>query len=139
MNDNDVIRALECCISSMYKECQKCPLYADPTCRRELQKDAVALINRQQAEIERLDSLATAKDIIIEDIQKRYNACFEKKSEIVQGMSCTINKAKSEARKDFAERVVTEIPWYELDVSYHSAQFVNGWIINLSKEMEKEV
>ena len=70
MNDNDIIRALECCISSMYKECQKCPLYADPTCRRELQKDAVALIKRQQAEIERLNNNISAMAVTMRNSAK---------------------------------------------------------------------
>lgn len=143
MNDNDIIRALECCVSgdctkSQVEVCKPCPYFHDGNCTDLLKSNALDLINRLQAENERLNSLATAKDVIIEDIQKRYNACLEEKSEIVQGMSCTINKAKSEARKEFAERLISEKE-QDWDDNWGLTQIVTvEGIEDLLEEMEKE-
>ena len=131
MNDNDVIKALEWCKDQGY--CPECPYYTcEASCT--IEYDALDLINRQQAEIERLNSLATAKDIIIKDIQKRYDTCFEEKSAIVQGMVYTINKAKSEARKEFAERLKSK----GMETFDHSIVIYDSDIDNLLEEMEKE-
>lgn len=56
MNDKDVIKALECCrIGKRENDCKKCPLYGRvPACVGYLVQDALALINRQRAEIEKL-------------------------------------------------------------------------------------
>lgn len=85
MNDNEIIKALECCISPVYEECKKCPLYDDPTCRRELLKDTLDLINRQQAEIERLNNNVSAMAVTMRNSAKA---------------------TRSEARKEFAERLI---------------------------------
>lgn len=53
MTYNDVIKALECCIKS---ECSKCPLKRSFCSENVAMEYALALINRQKAEIERLKS-----------------------------------------------------------------------------------
>ena len=65
MTDNEIIKALECCSTGeTYADCEKngCPLYLGITmgCKyidkeNQLYSDALDLINRQQAEIERLN------------------------------------------------------------------------------------
>lgn len=54
MNENDIIKALECChVGKRERDCKKCPLYCRvPACVGHLTKDALDLIRRQQAEIE---------------------------------------------------------------------------------------
>ena len=58
MTDNDIIKALECCISD--ENCENCPLYhkkIENACTLtvvEFYKEILDLINRQKAEIERL-------------------------------------------------------------------------------------
>ena len=57
MTDNEIIKALECCIKSDSRDdCMKCPLgklfYQE--CSRDLMKDALDLINRQKAELDDL-------------------------------------------------------------------------------------
>lgn len=52
MTDNEIIKALECCNYNNYK-CDNCP-YIYKACT--VYKDAIDLINRQKAEIERLKS-----------------------------------------------------------------------------------
>ena len=58
MTDNDIIKALECC--SIINDCKGCYFNtheAEDICAREIVKNAFDLINRQQTEIERLNSL----------------------------------------------------------------------------------
>ena len=58
MTDKEIIKALECCITSTCIS-NKCPyehIHDITMCTAELTKDALALINRQHVEIERLKS-----------------------------------------------------------------------------------
>lgn len=87
MTDKDIINALECCKSDFGK-CNDCFYCKSPnSCFPELADDALCLIKRQQAEIERLN-----KEI---QITKDSYTMLQTKCEIV----------KSEAVKEFAERV----------------------------------
>lgn len=54
MTDNEIIRALACLCGNAFDcgECPYCSWYSVP-CRQQVAKDALALINRQQVEIER--------------------------------------------------------------------------------------
>ena len=59
MTDNEIVKALECCTSKM--QCFDCPRFdgnwgmrAFTHCDTKLKSDALDLINRQKAEIERL-------------------------------------------------------------------------------------
>lgn len=56
MNDNDIIKALECCSTNGGGGCTRCPAYnyGSQKCVDELHLQAINLINRQKAEIERL-------------------------------------------------------------------------------------
>lgn len=58
MTDNEIIKALECC-KMFYAEhnnfhCNDCPINDCKECETKLFSNALDLINRQQAEIERL-------------------------------------------------------------------------------------
>ena len=58
MTDKEIIKALECCISN--RDCSECvfmgtEIKENTTCEVKMIKYALALINRQQAEIERLE------------------------------------------------------------------------------------
>lgn len=56
MTDNEIIKALGCCQVGKDK-CKKCPLYCVvPACSRYLAESALDIINRQKAEIERLNN-----------------------------------------------------------------------------------
>lgn len=58
MTDNEVIKALECCLSDAWEDCDKCPLEKFPDdyigCRNNLIKVTIDVINRQKAKIEQL-------------------------------------------------------------------------------------
>lgn len=86
MTDNEIIKALECC-GDPYSVCAECPIKDDHGCNEQLANYALDLINRQQAEIEKLK-----KEI---QITKDAYTMLQTKNEII----------KSEAVKEFAERL----------------------------------
>lgn len=49
---DDILKALECCILS---DCENCPYCKEKACTERLNRKIISLINRQQAEIERLN------------------------------------------------------------------------------------
>ena len=56
MTDNEIIKALECCVKTEFiSDCAKCEMFAID-CKDILIENALDLINRQQAEIERLEA-----------------------------------------------------------------------------------
>lgn len=58
MNDNDIIKALECCANTNWiDECEGCPLYDTEKCINTVMQNALDLINRMKAEIERLNHI----------------------------------------------------------------------------------
>lgn len=60
MTDNETIKILECCAKINFNKCKKCPLnIPNQPCDKSiiLPRIALNLINRQKAEIERLDEL----------------------------------------------------------------------------------
>ena len=90
MKDNEIIKALECCSMQSYPACKECPYhdnYSKRDCISLRNADIKDLINRQKAEIERLQKAIKVQDIMIE--QQDYK----------------LKTAKSEARKEVAERL----------------------------------
>jgi hypothetical protein len=70
MTDKEIIKALECCghcECSNDKNKTECPLYYMSFCRNYLRKQSLDLINRQQAEIERLSEALEIHKGIAED------------------------------------------------------------------------
>lgn len=89
MTDNEIKKALECCVST--DDCKKCPLGGTHQCYPTLEKNALDLINRQQAEIEKWKAEYT-------------RACAERDARI-----CTQDYFKAEAIKEFAERLKAKV------------------------------
>lgn len=111
MTDKDIIKALKCCSYDNY-QCDNCP-YAYKMCT--VYKDSIDLINHQKAEIERLRSMNRAKLATIHDLQ------------------IELKTAKSEAIKEFAERLIS------VSHPYADTQMVfEIQIKNLVKEMVGE-
>lgn len=80
MNDEQIQKALECCLLG---ECMSCPIIRFQDCRIMLKDETISLLNRQQAEIERLNgNLFTIS-----------NACMQRRNEAI---------------KEFAERFIDE-------------------------------
>ena len=106
MNDNDIIKALECCVDQM--NCRKCPLYVpgDGDCVDIVKIRALAIINRQNAEIEKLQRKL---DCCIEEntFLRRYIGIHEERSisQIIADYKGIIATAQDEAIKEFVDRL----------------------------------
>ena len=154
MTDNEIIKALECCIHSC---CVGCPCADDDanSCNYD-KKYVLDLINRQKAEIEELRSDKIIAETHERNVRNLFTDCVkqleEARAEIkelkdilekvptnaydlqVEASEKLENQIKSEAIKEFADRVkrkrialTSEEPVYDL--------FKVGAIDNLVKEM----
>lgn len=104
MTDNEIIKALECCCTLEGVGCRNCPQYDihSAMCVKNLIRNALDLINRQKAEIERLKA---------ENKSIRY--CYEQAKSYNDTLaeSCEKNckhfnmTTRAEAIKNFAERL----------------------------------
>lgn len=88
MTDNEIIKALECC-SHRNEDlpCEGCPAYSiAQMCTEDLMSDALDLINRQKAEIERYlhsiklleNDVATAKSEAIKEFAEKLKDSADK-------------------------------------------------------------
>lgn len=108
MTDKDIIKALECC--KTWDDCKGCPYCVNGlyTCGEHFDEDVLDLINRQKAEIERL-----------EDLNKcYYTSC--------QQIAKSNHEIKAEAVKEFADKFkktavcgktsVFRFPYYQISM-----------------------
>ena len=96
MTDNEIIKALKCCIKRSCDKCErlKKDIPNEHDCRLDLMRISLGLIARQQAEIEILKNENMAKEAEYNDMLAQRNS-VERHLEI----------AKSEAVKEFVERL----------------------------------
>ena len=75
--DDEIIKALECCRTIDGNDCSTCPYYGkhyeigSGGCSNHLVNDALALINRQKAEIEKLNAQKRGYSIAIKEFAER--------------------------------------------------------------------
>ena len=119
MTDNEIIKALECCMSDN-PPCTTCKYDGDTItvdeCMGELMKDALDLINRQKAEIEMWKSSA---ELWEGDARQFFN---ERQT------------ARAEAIKELAERIKENTFTYSGEIRTYDAVMVK-WIDKCVKEM----
>ncbi|MBQ2388732.1 MAG: hypothetical protein II305_01635 [Clostridia bacterium] len=124
LSDDEIKKALECCstASCISNKCHYEKLHDIPTCTTKLTKDALDLINRQNAEIERLESLSQrlGNDV---DLKLKYIYELEEK----------LKTAKAEAYKECIEKVKSEINKHSYGVLHKTV--INFKLDNLLKEM----
>ena len=124
MTDKEIIKALECCISTdnINPKCESCPYDGDDLlrpCNYNLMKDALDLINRLQAQNDRdvkvkVEALYKVNDLKIEN--NRQQAEIERLKAKVNHFqylhnvftATPTNRIKAEAIKEFAERLKAE-------------------------------
>ena len=133
MTDEQIVKALECCgnMNECKKECPLDDLGGIDKCIHTLMLNALALIKRQQAEIESLEA-------DYENVYKQATADILA-SIADGGTSCEwcIDKHRTEAVREFAVKYKTEVTNRYEDIAYKDLFF--GVIDNLVKEMtEKE-
>lgn len=125
MTDNELIKALECCFEGTFKKCEECPLKSPEDelfhCLYLKQKLTLDLINRQKAEIERLNIELQAMRGAANSY-KTEAAKLEKQNKILSANADTAfqdglnesqdlykeqikREVKSEAIKELAERI----------------------------------
>ena len=163
MTDNEIIKALECCKNSLSEKdaCGDCPLYEEEevTCITILSKNALDLINRQKAEIDILirkkeslrDEIAEQQAEIerLKEENETIKSNFECQQivlgdfdEIIKKQAKKLKTAKSEAIKEFAERLkekLKEVPRYDIeDKAYYAIGTYGELIDNLVKEMTEQ-
>ena len=105
--DKEIVKALECCNNC---DCGGCPCLAESGCKDIDYAEILDLINRLQAENERLRAN--------EEMAEGYADALEE-------------RAKAEARKEFAERL-------KENCKVIGAPLITNRIDNLLKEMESE-
>ena len=127
MTDNEIIKALECCLSGKDYDtaCMKCPI--EPICESDdiLLKYALDLINRQKAIIEKSEKVEHFADKTIEttnaEIEKLENELYRAKVEISKHYDY-MDKAANKAIDVFANSLKIKL---------------NRMIDNLVKEMKE--
>ena len=105
MNDKEIIKALECCCVAEQQICResKCPLFGNGNCFTELAINVLDLINRQKAEIERLE-----KDRDEYPFKCKVGNNSEIHSKSIQDYDRVIKDIGNEAIKEFVERLKEE-------------------------------
>ena len=96
MIDNDIIKGLEC-VGGKIMSCRSCPYslrFPMTKCRKQCAEDALDLINRQKAEIERLE------ERLKREAKCQYDLCGQ-----IVDLKYMLPIARAEAVKEFAERL----------------------------------
>ena len=137
LTDNEIVKALECCIDC---KCKECPCYknieGEMYCTEIDEEEILDLINRQQAEIEKLNKARQKQAVFLgEEREQKYelidklskaNTEIERLTDsnrrLRDDMRMMLNndngsdQIRAEAIKDFAERLKIEA--FECDVSF---------------------
>ncbi len=112
LTDEEIIRAQECCYLYPHKftnECRECEIanivkdMEDKTCQEFLAEQTLDLINRQKAEIDKLNNLIDKTN--------------EQRGRVINAIT-RINEVKFEAYKEFAERL-KDIDMYQFIEEYY--------------------
>ena len=125
MTDNEIIKALECC--PQYIMCGHCPFRNVENCMSALYVDALDLINRQKAEIERLTA---ERDAMHQDVKAAEEYAWRLKTE-KDSLIHSYEACQVEVIKEFAERL-------KENCRVIGAPLITNRIDNLVKEMVGE-
>ena len=156
MTDNEIIKALELCITCTitdFSACEKCPY--NGKCGESdthLWKDTLALINRQKTEIEGYkhyynECLTDLKNAHkeIEKLEAMVDAAEEHFAPLPfkNNFDKYIEKVKYEAIKEFANRLKENATSYEVTTAYAEDEEIEAVevkvIDNLIKEMTERI
>lgn len=100
MTDKEIIKALECCAEDEWCCNNNCPFFEK--CSKTLMaKSSLDIINRQQAEIERLKSVQLVQANRIAELR---GTKFEQIN-VIQNLKQQLITSKSEAVKEFADKL----------------------------------
>ena len=142
MTDEQIINGLECCATDDGDDCSQCP-YGDIVyksgnggCVNRCRKNALDLINRQKAEIERLKAKSKQKNPYEE-----YGNCVAIGDSLVfthtlNDYDKLIKDIGTEAIWEFAERLKNKI-WYH-PACNHKMLITSDYIYDLARKMTEE-
>ena len=120
MTDDEILKAFEHCCKG--RDCRCCAYHGAFDCSRQVWLDVAAIIKRQRAEIEKLKIYSENLDISQKHL---LNEC-----------AMARKTAKSEAIKEFAERLKSE--YEDEKQGRYMDWLMNDVINNIVKEMKKE-
>ena len=106
MTDNEIIKAMQCVIGNdaNCSECTYQKVLPFPSCRRKCAKNALDLINRQKAEIERLkDELHRAKVEISKHFDYMDEATNESLDVFADSLKIKLNRTIDNLLKEMTE------------------------------------
>ena len=133
MTDKEIINVLSLCQLEDSAVCETCPLAEQyPWCDEILQKETFDLINRQKAEIERLNNCVKSEDEIRAIMKSQMTPMV--KVIVNEQIDIAVKLAKAEAIKEFAERLKLMAPsicWDTRTEYFFSIKNID----NLVKEM----
>lgn len=141
MTDNEIIKALKCCVLG---ECEECPAYDYINCNNAVKRLAIDLINRQK---EAIDGLIAGQETQQKCIVEKDKQIEERKKDVDYWMVQTrmarekVKTAKSEAIKEFWGRLKKSIKtsvedaWHGDGNGIYDAEYVLDDGDNLVKEM----
>ena len=114
--DKGIVKGLECC-EKLNNKCDECP-YRETGCQYELSKDALDLINRQQAELEKYIRKSTIHEKTVELVTAQLKTANEVVDKIeaennslrkeVKRLLQKLQQPPIEAIKEFIEKCVME-------------------------------
>ncbi len=118
LTDNEIMKAFEICYTGDEEDCLNCPFCdEDGECMdkgdSKLLEEVGYLLNRQKAEIERLEEKSRGDDKLLNDrVQEAVNSVSKANQKYVDALEKAFNNkvaelksAKREATKEFAERL----------------------------------
>jgi hypothetical protein len=125
LTDSEIVKALECCVNWKKEgDCAKCPAYERPSfCIKEVRTRSLDLINRLQAENERLFAdNQKYLSVILWGNKKHKKDC--------------IKQIKAEAYKEFAEILCDD--WIKDEDEYLCDVDIAKWIMDTCAELVGE-
>lgn len=145
LTDNEIVKALECCVLAKHICPHTCPMLKNKECLASLRKYALDIINRLQAENENYskNNQQMTKDIL--DLYKALEQAKAKNERLKEvndsftDIGKLYSEIKAEAYKEFAERLkekITEEYNYFEEQEYPRARIKD--IDNLLKELVGE-
>ena len=149
MTDEQIVKALECCTRG--KICRECPLKTEDRCMSIIRGDALDLINRQKAEIERLtkriksqkhalfeqQSYTSELQTEIDNLQHYKQSYDELKAEHLE-LIRSIKTCQIEVIKEFAERYRKRISFFVPIAKFEEQGGIYACLDKLD-EVEKEM
>ena len=139
MTDNEIIKALECCSipTLMSRKCEGCPMRVEKAlCFSRLAHDAICIIKRQQAEIERVTINMNAFGLGMKREKERADNA-EAELDKLQPYKLHYGNLRMEIAREFADRLKKEII-IRATLSKEQDKNIIWYIDNFLEEMEAE-